>query len=117
MLLVRSRILRNTLAIISLAGIMFACNGSGIKDNTVKDDSLKKVKEQQQKDSLIEAKSDSIRQATSDSIVKTREDSAKSTNKQSSVKPTFVPPNIPGPGYGVVYYQLPKSQNDEFASI
>ncbi len=112
----RARIIKNLLATISITVMFSACVGSGSEnENTVNDDSLKQVREQERLDSIAQA--DSI--AAADSIAKADsiayEDSLKNTQNTYQVQPIVDPPDYPQTEYGVVYpYDEPDYPIDKY---
>ncbi|MBN2729504.1 MAG: hypothetical protein JXR53_09805 [Bacteroidales bacterium] len=100
----RARIIKNILATISITVMFSACGGSGSdNENTINEDSLKQVREQERLDSI--ARVDSI--AMADSIARADsiayEDSVKNAQHTVPVNPVLDPPDYPQTEYGVVF--------------
>jgi len=110
----RARILKNIMAMSSITVMFSACGGSGSEnENTVNEDSLKQVREQERLDSIARndsiAKADSLAKVAADSIRQAEiQDSINKANAQIPVKPVVTPPDYPQTEYGVVYpYEEP----------
>ena len=102
----RARIIKNMLAMISLTVMFSACgSGNSDNDNSVNEDSLKQVREQEKLDSIAKSDSkyraDSLEMVAADSIRKA--DSLKNAQNQIPVQPVIDPTDYPQTEYGVVF--------------
>jgi hypothetical protein len=102
---IRSKLIRNTIALIGVTTMMTACGGGSSSDNKINQDSLDQVKEQERLDSI----------ATADSIAALDKDTIALDDTVVAGDNNVVPPVNPLPNdvqtkYGVVpdYYE-----NDE----
>lgn len=97
-----ARLLRNILAMITITGIASSCGGRQ-KTESLNQDSIMNVREQQKLDSLSKIKDDSLAGVKKDSLEQARKDSLLHTKTKSQpVVPTYVPPDEPVCDYGVM---------------
>lgn len=94
-----ARLLRHALAVIGMAGILTSCSSSGKKDDVSNQDSLKKVKEKNQQDSIAKIQTDKEPKQNVDSIMKAREDSIKNSKLQQNQPPTITKYGVPDEPY------------------
>lgn len=97
----RARLLRNILALISIAAIFTQCESKQTQKENINLDSLIKIKEKRQLDSI--AKMDSINNAKNNSIIQFRNDSIPKSKNQ--IVPTYLPPEKPVCDYGPMPYE------------
>lgn len=114
LLKIRSRILRKTLALIGIAGLIVACNGNQ-HNNKNQHDKSENYPTPIREDSLELIKADSFLKAQGDSVEKAFLDSVKNA-KKNGVTPTYVPPEIPATDYGVLPIQVDPPTQTRYGS-